>query len=84
MPDGHGQIYFRVKWEGYANANEDTWEPMWHLSNCPEKIDEFLRTHPDHPALPVKDSDMQPIKTSSRLLTTVPSKRPRRGALAAV
>ncbi|KAK9234424.1 hypothetical protein V1525DRAFT_391453, partial [Lipomyces kononenkoae] len=66
MPDGLGQIYFHVKWEGFDDESEDTWEPIWHLSNCPEKIDEFLRTHPDHPALPITDTDMNPIRPSGR------------------
>ncbi|KAJ8101622.1 hypothetical protein POJ06DRAFT_290046 [Lipomyces tetrasporus] len=69
MPDGHGQLYFHVKWEGYDDESANTWEPMWHLSNCPEKVDEFIRTHPDHPALPIKDNDMKPIRATTRTPT---------------
>ncbi|KAK9318717.1 hypothetical protein V1517DRAFT_334823 [Lipomyces orientalis] len=70
MPDGHGQLYFQVKWEGYADDTDNTWEPMWHLSNCPEKIDEFIRTHPNHPALPIRDSDMKPMRKAVRTRST--------------
>ncbi|KAJ8104421.1 hypothetical protein POJ06DRAFT_244491 [Lipomyces tetrasporus] len=33
-------LRFRVKWEGYDEADDDTWEPLWHLSHCPERVDE--------------------------------------------
>ncbi|ODQ69119.1 hypothetical protein LIPSTDRAFT_30920 [Lipomyces starkeyi NRRL Y-11557] len=26
MPDGQGQIYFHVKWEGYDDEQDDTWD----------------------------------------------------------
>ncbi|KAL1982820.1 hypothetical protein VTN96DRAFT_880 [Rasamsonia emersonii] len=57
--DENDQIRFRVRWEG-CDEEEDTWEPFWHLTNCPERLDEFIRTHPDCPALPVRPDDMKP------------------------
>ncbi|KAG2538922.1 hypothetical protein PVAP13_9NG370900 [Panicum virgatum] len=35
-------IYFKVQWEGYG-PEEDTWEPINNLSDCPLKIKEFVQ-----------------------------------------
>ncbi|PKA66391.1 DNA (cytosine-5)-methyltransferase CMT2 [Apostasia shenzhenica] len=37
----HG-LKFKVRWKGY-NSSEDTWEPLEHLSNCKERIKDFIR-----------------------------------------
>ncbi|MED6131246.1 hypothetical protein PIB30_008286, partial [Stylosanthes scabra] len=34
-------LFFKVRWKGYG-PNEDTWEPISGLSNCREKIKEFV------------------------------------------
>lgn len=34
-------LYFKVSWKGYG-PSEDTWEPIQGLSNCKEKIKEFV------------------------------------------
>ncbi|MED6194965.1 hypothetical protein PIB30_033578 [Stylosanthes scabra] len=34
-------LYFKVRWKGYG-PNEDTWEPISGLSNCRERIKEFV------------------------------------------
>ncbi|CAO2145112.1 unnamed protein product [Urochloa humidicola] len=35
-------LYFKVQWEGYG-LEEDTWEPIDNLSDCPLKIKEFVQ-----------------------------------------
>nr|AGT16212.1 methyltransferase [Saccharum hybrid cultivar R570] len=35
-------LYFKVHWEGYG-PEEDTWEPIDNLSDCPLKIKEFVQ-----------------------------------------
>ncbi|CAN6311686.1 unnamed protein product [Urochloa humidicola] len=35
-------LYFKVQWEGYG-PEEDTWEPIDNLSDCPLKIKEFVQ-----------------------------------------
>ncbi|PNT67133.1 DNA (cytosine-5)-methyltransferase CMT3 [Brachypodium distachyon] len=35
-------IYFKVQWKGYG-PEEDTWEPIGNLSDCPLKIKEFVQ-----------------------------------------
>ncbi|KAL3824717.1 hypothetical protein ACJIZ3_020746 [Penstemon smallii] len=38
-------LHFKVRWKGYGRA-DDTWEPIDGLSNCEEKIKEFVaRSH---------------------------------------
>lgn len=37
----HSNIYFEVKWRGYSKSL-NTWEPLEHLTNCPEPLVEFL------------------------------------------
>nr|KYP61375.1 DNA (cytosine-5)-methyltransferase CMT3 [Cajanus cajan] len=34
-------LYFKVHWKGYG-SDEDSWEPIEGLSNCKEKIKEFV------------------------------------------
>ncbi|MCE3051047.1 hypothetical protein HAX54_048806 [Datura stramonium] len=34
-------LYFKVRWRGYG-PDEDTWEPIDGLSDCPKKIKEFV------------------------------------------
>ncbi|XP_059287851.1 DNA (cytosine-5)-methyltransferase CMT3-like [Lycium ferocissimum] len=34
-------LYFKVRWRGYG-PDEDTWEPIDGLSECPKKIKEFV------------------------------------------
>ncbi|KAI4327813.1 hypothetical protein L6164_020231 [Bauhinia variegata] len=34
-------LYFKVRWKGYG-PSDDTWEPLDGLSNCPEKLKEFV------------------------------------------
>src|SRR5712664_3218279 len=41
--DEHNEIPFRIQWERYDDEKDDTWE----------RVDEFVRTHPDCPALPI-------------------------------
>jgi hypothetical protein len=35
---------YRVKWKGYDNTH-NTWEPREHLSNAPDLLDEFEKSH---------------------------------------
>ncbi|KAL0393740.1 UNVERIFIED_CONTAM: DNA (cytosine-5)-methyltransferase CMT2 [Sesamum latifolium] len=35
-------LHFKVRWKGYG-PDEDTWEPVEGLSNCQERIQEFVR-----------------------------------------
>ncbi|XP_073120851.1 DNA (cytosine-5)-methyltransferase 1-like [Henckelia pumila] len=40
--NGKCGIHLKVRWKGYG-ADEDTWEPIEGLSNCQERIQEFVR-----------------------------------------
>ncbi|KAI3950278.1 hypothetical protein MKX01_016926 [Papaver californicum] len=35
------ELHFKVHWKGY-DSSEDTWEPLRNLSNCEEKIHNFV------------------------------------------
>uniref|UniRef100_A0A2N9FEZ0 Cytosine-specific methyltransferase n=1 Tax=Fagus sylvatica TaxID=28930 RepID=A0A2N9FEZ0_FAGSY len=39
---GKRGLHFKVHWKGYS-ASEDTWEPVEGLSNCQEKMQDFVR-----------------------------------------
>ncbi|KAF3950783.1 hypothetical protein CMV_023507 [Castanea mollissima] len=39
---GKRGLHFKVHWKGYS-ASEDTWEPVEALSNCQERIQDFIR-----------------------------------------
>ena len=39
-------LEYYVKWKGYG-AEENTWEPKEHLSNTPDKVEEFHHKFPE-------------------------------------
>ncbi|KAL3497951.1 hypothetical protein ACH5RR_040683 [Cinchona calisaya] len=39
---GKQGLHFKVRWKGYS-PDEDTWEPIDGLSNCQERIQDFVR-----------------------------------------
>ncbi|XP_022890682.1 DNA (cytosine-5)-methyltransferase CMT3 isoform X2 [Olea europaea var. sylvestris] len=38
---GKSALYFKIRWKGYG-PEEDTWEPLEGLSDCEEKLKEFV------------------------------------------
>ena len=45
----NGKIEYLIHWKGYGH-NEDTWEPLKHLTHCQQLIQQFHLRHPDRPA----------------------------------
>uniref|UniRef100_A0ACD5ZS57 Uncharacterized protein n=1 Tax=Avena sativa TaxID=4498 RepID=A0ACD5ZS57_AVESA len=45
-------IYFKVQWKGYG-PEEDSWEPIENLSDCPLKIKEFVQEGHQRKILPL-------------------------------
>ncbi|KAF5181015.1 Cytosine-specific methyltransferase [Thalictrum thalictroides] len=43
IPDGYKKpgVYFKVRWEGY-DSSHDSWEPIEGLSDCPDRVREFV------------------------------------------
>ena len=39
-----GKAEYLVKWKGWEDPDDNTWEPVAHL-DCKELIDEYERTH---------------------------------------
>ncbi|AQK46088.1 DNA methyl transferase2 [Zea mays] len=50
--DRENGIYFKVQWEGYG-PEEDTWEPIDNLSDCPQKIRDFVQEGHKRKILPL-------------------------------
>ncbi|GMI87907.1 DNA METHYLTRANSFERASE 4, chromomethylase 1 [Hibiscus trionum] len=48
-------LYFKVRWKGY-DKSYDTWEPIDGLSNCQEKLEEFVRKGHKSNILPLPGS----------------------------
>lgn len=38
---------YQVKWAGYDDPDDNTWEPLKNLTSCQKKIDEFDESHPE-------------------------------------
>merc|ERR1711994_254070 len=77
-----GKIEYLVKWKGWDNPDDNTWEPVANLE-CKELMEEYERNHPDEdkgdsgsskrkaedkPSQPKKKQDTRP-KGFSRGLT---------------
>ena len=43
-----GRTYYMVRWQGHASA-DDSWEPVEHLTNCPERLAEYEAAAPRRP-----------------------------------
>ena len=43
-----GRTYYLVRWQGHASA-DDSWEPVEHLTNCPERLAEYEAAAPRRP-----------------------------------
>ncbi|XP_039056832.1 putative DNA (cytosine-5)-methyltransferase CMT1 [Hibiscus syriacus] len=48
-------IYFKVRWKGY-DKSYDTWEPVEGLSNCQDRLEEFVRKGHKSNILPLPGS----------------------------
>ncbi|CAA0842520.1 DNA (cytosine-5)-methyltransferase CMT3 [Striga hermonthica] len=46
------QLYFKIRWKGYG-PEEDTWEPLENLSDCPEKVKGFVTAGHQSKILPL-------------------------------
>ncbi|CAK9153274.1 unnamed protein product [Ilex paraguariensis] len=49
---GKRGLKFKVRWKGW-DSNEDTWEPIEGLSNCEERIRDFVRSGMKYKILPL-------------------------------
>ncbi|XP_028105482.1 DNA (cytosine-5)-methyltransferase CMT2-like isoform X1 [Camellia sinensis] len=49
---GKQGLKFKVRWKGYSSG-DDTWEPIEGLSNCQERIQDFVQSGIKHKILPL-------------------------------
>ena len=49
------RLYYLVKWIGYL-ASDNSWEPISHLSNCKDLINNFHSRYPKKPSAPLPRS----------------------------
>ncbi|KAB5590188.1 hypothetical protein CTheo_6381 [Ceratobasidium theobromae] len=73
--DKEGTLCFRIRWKGYG-PDWDTWEPLEHLDNANEKLQEFYADNPDAPKQgnrpkPVKRRRRKAVKLQSGCLALV-------------
>ena len=60
-----GKLYYYVKWAGYDNVEDMTWEPYYNLENCTELIDQYFRTQ-NIPKPPDIDPKLEVKKKSKK------------------
>ncbi|XP_051134711.1 DNA (cytosine-5)-methyltransferase CMT3 [Andrographis paniculata] len=56
-PNNHGksELHFKIRWKGYG-PEEDTWEPLEGLSDCKDKLKEFVTRGYESKLLPLPGS----------------------------
>ena len=40
---GCPELRYKIKWKGYENPRDQTWEPLVNLRNIPEMVSDFER-----------------------------------------
>lgn len=55
-----GELHYLIKWVGYDDPKDYTWEPIAHLPNCAQLIMDYWQKHRDIKYSSKKDPD--PVK----------------------
>ena len=63
----NGKLYYHVKWIGYDNPDELTWEPYTNLVHCQELIDSYFRSL-NIPKPPDKDPRVDIMKKTKKII----------------
>jgi hypothetical protein len=59
---GRPKVWYKVKWKGYDDPSEDTWEPLRNLKHLKKLLQDFHRANPDRP-MPLNWTNATPIHT---------------------
>jgi hypothetical protein len=72
-----GRLRYLVKWKGYPERHEWTWEPLNNLTHADEAIQDFHKSHPSAPRkvhmANFEFSSLPPAQTDTPDHSTVPS-----------
>jgi len=63
------KVLYLVKWEGFDDVADNTWEPEKHLDDCPEKLERYWKAAPDSVGAKRHGEEMDKERTKRRRLS---------------
>ena len=70
------KVLYLVKWEGFDDEADNTWEPEKNLDDCPEKLERYWKAAPDSCGAKRHGEEMEKERTKRRRLSAAKGETP--------